>query len=391
MEEKASSKASMVSRLPKFGARPSAGSAAPLVNGCAQAPPSPEGKSNPPEGKNNPPEGKSKPPGKANGLIRAASFTLKWRKDNGSSEQSLTAGDKVEGRGLPQIAPLPRETKKPATPAPKARRFGATVTVSSPKAVPKQESKRSPSPKPAAKPSPCGRSSSPQGNGLRPTQNGAGRLGSALRLGRGSGLVRPRASSASPRSSSRDSLSQSSDSLKASAASSAPSSDSMVRSQSYTHIKQLPSPADAPIPRSFSFNRAVELAKPLANTQLRPPALRPPQASLLPSGRPSGLQPPGKVGAAHERSPASTPGGSTGVGPTPPSGLRKPLLPSSMLTKPSRLAYRPTRPAENKAHPQLPLVAGRTAGDGKGEEAVIDSEVSPLTSPELSADSEKVS
>ncbi|XP_063047385.1 serine-rich coiled-coil domain-containing protein 2 [Engraulis encrasicolus] len=451
MEEKASSKASMVSRLPKFGARPSGGTATtPLVNGSHQAPPSADDKTNQIS-----PEGKSNPPGKPNGLIRAASFTLKWRRDpNGSStlsssssEQSvaaMTAGDKADdlsGGPPPQInaATQLRQNRKPATPVTKSRRFGTTtaaVAISSPRAVPRHDARRSQSPKPGSRhhtPSSSynGHPSSPQTNGLKLAQNGTGssaapgsspgRLGSSLRTGRsGSALIRPRprASSASPRSSSsRDSLSHSSDSLKMSAVSSSIStssstsrvSDSMVRSQSYTHIKQLPAcdAAPAPIPRSYSFNRAVELAKPLANTQLRPPGLRPPQGGFLPNGRLSGLQPPGRLGmgmgmgsnsssssSLHERSSTGV-----GVGPAPPSGLRKPLLPNSMLTKPSRLAYRPTRQTESKAHPHLPLVAGRTAGDGKGEEEEeeekggdeggVDSEVSSLTSPDLSADSDK--
>lgn len=374
MEEKASSKPSMVSRLPKFGARQSGGTTAPVVNGSSQAVHSQEGK--------------SESSGKPNGLVRASSFSLKWKKENGgpavpaSPEQSSVTGEKVEGgRGPPHGSPGPREIKKPATPVTKSRRFGTTVTISSPKAIPKQASKRSPSPKPTPRQSPSTHSASPLSNGPKPAQNGSSSASSSLPSHRGSGLLRPRASSTSPRSSSRDSLSQSSDSLKTLALS---PSDSMVRSQSFTHFKQLPSPTGEPIPRSFSFNRAVELAKPLANTQLRPPSLRPPQ--VLANGRTSALQPLGK-GGFHERPTA-------GTGCSTPSALRKPLLPNCVLTKPSGLAYRLTRSSGSK--PQRPLLAGRTGCEGKpedvrGGETANDSEVSPLTSPDLSADSDKVS
>ncbi|XP_076142030.1 serine-rich coiled-coil domain-containing protein 2 isoform X2 [Alosa pseudoharengus] len=379
MEEKASSKPSMVSRLPKFGARPSGGTTVPVANGSAQATPSSEGK--------------SEPTGKLNGLVRASSFSLKWRKENGSPvqpaspEQGSAAGEKVErGRGPPHGSPGLREIKKPATPVTKARRFGTVpVTISSPKAIPKQASKRSPSPKPMPKQSPSNHPDSPQSNGARPTQNGSSSSSSTTGPGRGSGLLRPRASSSSPRSSSRDSLSQSSDSLKTLARSPS-SSDSMVRSQSFTNFKQLPSPTGEHIPRSFSFNRAVELAKPLANTQLRPPVLRTPH--VLANGRTSGQQQLGKGGFLERPSALGAAGSAT-----PPSALRKPLLPNYVLTKPSGLAYRLTRSAGNK--PQRPLLAGRMAGDGKAEEArgsepATDSEVSPLTSPDFSADSDKV-
>lgn len=372
MEDKASIKPSMVSRLPKFGARQSGGTTAPVVNGSSQTVHNQEGK--------------SESTGKPNGLVRASSFSLKWKKENGgpavpaSPEQSSVTGEKLEGgRGPPHGSPGPREIKKPATPVTKSRRFGTPVTISSPKAIPKQASKRSPSPKPPPRQSPSTHPASPQNNRPKPAQNGSSSC-SSLPSHRGSGLLRPRASSTSPRSNSRDSLSQSSDSLKTLALS---PSDSMVRSQSFTHFKQLPSPTADPIPRSFSFNRAVELAKPLANTQLRPPSLRPPQ--VLANGRTSGLQQLSK-GSFHERP-------MLGTGCSTPSTLRKPLLPNCVLTKPSGLAYRLTRSAGNK--PQRPLLAGRTADEGKpeeirGGETATDSEVSPLTSPDLSADSDKV-
>uniref|UniRef100_A0AAV2JPY0 Uncharacterized protein n=1 Tax=Knipowitschia caucasica TaxID=637954 RepID=A0AAV2JPY0_KNICA len=88
--------------------------------------------------------------------------------------------------------------------------------------------------------------------------------------------VRSKLLTTSPRSSSQDSLSQPSDNLNNL------SLENIVRSNSFTHFKQIPSPSSQPMTRSFSFNRAVELAKPLANTQLRPPRtslLKPPQLS----------------------------------------------------------------------------------------------------------------
>lgn len=184
-------------------------------------------------------------------------------------------------------------------------------------------------------------------------------------------LVRPKLGSSSLRSSSQDSLSQSSDSLKTLPV------DNMVRSNSFTHFKQIPSPSSQPMTRSFSFNRAVELAKPLANTQLRPPKntfLRPPQLSNgrmgLGLGGLNGSGGSGGLGGAAQCS--RTPSGTSSmpplsVPPTPstPSALKTQLLPSCALSKLGSSAgsfgYRLTRPGQLRPE-HRPFICGRVQG-----------------------------
>ncbi|XP_041723099.1 serine-rich coiled-coil domain-containing protein 2 isoform X1 [Coregonus clupeaformis] len=366
MEEKAPIKPAMVSRLPKFGVRP----ASPLPNGTTQPTPPPQ-------------DGKTTPPARPNGVVRASSFSLKWRKDGGSTPTTPTSpeGDACpkEGGDKPktQHSTWGKEIKKPSASTPKqVRRSGSSVSsTSSPRAIPRQPEKNSPKAGPRQ-----GQSTSLSG-GSKLGQNGATDCS-----GRSvSGLVRLRASSSSPRSSSRDSLSQSSDSLKSLTL------DNMVRSQSFTHFKQIPSPTNLPMARSFSFNRAVELAKPLANTQLQPPRTNHIKPHQLSNGRLGlgmglslgtslgGLQYPRSLSSAC--SPSTT-----------PSGLKKPLLPNCVLNKPSALGYRLTRPGQVKQ--QKPLFTGRVKGEvraggvGEGDRA----ESPPLTlTPDPLSDSDRTS
>uniref|UniRef100_A0A4W5PIV7 Coiled-coil serine-rich protein 2a n=1 Tax=Hucho hucho TaxID=62062 RepID=A0A4W5PIV7_9TELE len=363
MEEKAPIKLAMVSRLPKFGVRPTTGVTSPLPNGTT---PSPQ-------------ESKTTPPARPNGVVRASSFSLKWRKDGGSTPTTPTSLEDdacpKEGGDKPktQHSTWGREIKKPSPSTPKrVRRSGSSESsTSSPRAIPHQAAKTSPKAGPR-----LGQSTSFSG-GPKLCQNGA-TDGSGQS---GSGLVRPRASSSSPRSSSRDSLSQSSDSLKSLTL------DNMVRSQSFTHFKQIPSPTNLPMARSFSFNRAVELAKPLANTQLQPPRtnhIRPHQLSNGRQGLGMGLGlGTGLGGFQYPRSLSPS---------TTPSALKKPLLPNCVLNKPSALGYRLTRPGQVKQ--QKPLFTGRVKGEVRaggvwdGDRA----ESPPLTlTPDPLSDSDRTS
>ncbi|XP_030297723.1 serine-rich coiled-coil domain-containing protein 2 isoform X3 [Sparus aurata] len=360
MEEKAPIKSAMVSRLPKFGGRSSTGCASPLSNGSTQ----PTTHSQ---------DGKTAPPGtRPNGMIRASPFSLKWKRDEGTTLSSPTTptspGDGVEDKAPLQLPSLAKEVKNGSPGTPKMRRSGSLmVAVSSPKAIPKQSLKMSP--KVGIK-----LGQSPLNGGPKMGHNGCS---IPSRTGSESRLVRPRLGSSSPRSSSQDSLSQSSDSLKTMAL------DNMVRSNSFTHFKQIPSPTSQPMTRSFSFNRAVELAKPLANTQLRPPRssfLKPPQLSngrvgLGLGGLNGSLG--GLGGLQYNKTPAVTsslPTLSIPPGPSTPSALRKPLLPSCVLTKSlgssgSPLGYRLARSGQAKQ--QKPLFPGRVRGD-----------IRPSTAPE---------
>ncbi len=356
MEEKAPIRSAMVSRLPKFGGRSSTGGASPLSNGSTQ-PTTPTQ------------DGKTTPPGtRPNGVIRASPFSLKWKKDEGTNPSSTTTptspGDGGEDKAQTQLPSLAKEVKNGCPATPKMRRSGSLmVAVSSPKAIPKQSLKMSP--KVGTK-----LGQSPGNGGPKMGHNGSG---IPARTGSESRLVRPRLGSSSPRSSSQDSLSQSSDSLKTLVL------DNMVRSNSFTHFKQIPSPTSQPMTRSFSFNRAVELAKPLANTQLRPPRssfLKPPQLSngrvgLGLVGLNGSLGGSGSLGGGLQysrTSPAasSLPTLSIPPAPTTPSALRKPLLPSCVLTKSmgssgGSLGYRLAR--SGKAKQQKPLFPGRVKGD----------------------------
>ncbi|XP_028845568.1 serine-rich coiled-coil domain-containing protein 2 isoform X3 [Denticeps clupeoides] len=315
MEEKVASKLSMVSRLPKFGTRPTRGTSAQASYTL---------------------EGKSEPLVKPNGIVHSSSFSLKWEKAFGNTVTPLCPED-LSGTGERDTnhaltSPGMKAIKNPSTPTTKVRRPGSVIPSSSPKTIPKA-SRTSPKPVPKQ-----AQTHKHQSYGPKITQNGLGSPG--LATGQtNSGLLRPRASCSSPRSSSRDRLSQSSDSLKSLTL------DNMVRSQSYTHFKQLPSPTGQPMARSFSFNKAVELAKPLANTKLCTPVVRPPQAL-------SNRRMVGGVGTFQ------TAKGLPEHPATPHSVLKKPLLANSLLNKAASLGYRVTQPATTMS--PRPVLVGRS-------------------------------
>uniref|UniRef100_A0A3Q2D5U8 Coiled-coil serine-rich protein 2a n=1 Tax=Cyprinodon variegatus TaxID=28743 RepID=A0A3Q2D5U8_CYPVA len=313
MEEKALTGPAMVSRLPKFGGRPSAGGNGPLGNGFTQSPISVQ-------------DGKTNSPGtRTNGLIRPSPPYLKWKKDESiSSSNHIAATIPWEGneeKAQNHVPSLP-EVKNSSPSTPKMRRSGSLmVAASSPKSVPKQLTKISP------KVTKVGQN---QLNGVSKIACSAS--GIPARAGSESRLVRPMLGTSSPRSISQDSLAQSNENHRILTL------DHMVRSNSFTHFKQIPSPSCEPMARSFSFNRAVELAKPLANTQLRPSRsslLKPPRVSngRLYLGLSNNL---GVAGFQYSKSlptDPSLPVTSIPAVPTTPRGLRKPLLPSSVLTK----------------------------------------------------------
>ncbi|KAJ8013941.1 hypothetical protein DPEC_G00035070 [Dallia pectoralis] len=352
MAEKAPIKSTMVSRLPKFGVRPTTLVTSPLSNGIPH-PTTPTQ------------ECKILPPGRPNGVVRPSSFSLKWKKGGGSTLTTSPGPDAsacpIERRDQSQTpdSSAGRELKKPSMSTPKVtRRSGSSMfSTSSPKAIPCQVTRTSPK----AEPGLCQRTTL---SGVpTPSQNGAVS---------GSCPAMPRASSSSPHSSSRDSLSLSSDSLKSLTL------DNMVRSQSFTHFMQLPSPTSLPMARSFSFNRAVELAKPLANTQLQPPrshVIKPSQLSNgrlgmglgLGTGMVTGL---GLGGYQYPRSSSFTSSPSTN-----PSAQKNHLQPTCVLAKSSALGHRLTLPGQMK--PQKPLFTGRVKGEGMAGMREIHMSTSP--------------
>lgn len=346
MEEKASIRSAMVSRLPKFSGRSSTSGASALSNGSAHpATPTQDGKVTP---------SATRP----NGVIQASPFSLKLKRDEGVNPSSpsipIAPEDESVDKAQTQLPSVIKEVKNGSPATPKMGRSGSLmVAVSSPKAIQKQSSKMTPKVGTKLGQSPMNGSSKTGSNSASiPTQTGLE-----------SRLVRPRLGSSSTRSNSQDSLSQSSESLKIVAL------DNMVRSNSFTHFKQIPSPTSEPMIRSFSFNRAVELAKPLANTQLRPPRssfVKPPQLSngrvgLGLHGSLGGLGGLGGVGGLQYNKNSSVasslPGPLITTTPTTPRTLRKALLPSSVLS----LCYK--LPRTGQAKQQKSLLPGNIKED----------------------------
>lgn len=347
MEADAPFRSAMVSRLPTFGGRGSGGGSSPLSNGSAQpVTPAQDGKTSPPA---------TCP----NGAARASPFSLKWRRDEGRSPGLSAAPPWPEDEDKVRLPSCVKEAKNGSPATPKVRRSGSLMlAVSSPKAIPKQSLKTSPKVGSQVGQSPT--------DGPKPGANVPAPTGPESRL------VRPKLGSSSLRSGSQDSLSQSSDSLKTSPV------DNMVRSNSFTHFKQIPSPTSQPMTRSFSFTRAVELARPLANTQLRPPKnafLRPPQlsngriglglggvnGSLGGSG--------GLVGALQcsrtPSAPSSMP--ALSIPPTPGALKKHPppgaALPKTLGSSAGSFGYRLTRPGQVKPE-QKPFSSGKVKGEG---------------------------
>nr|XP_055027416.1 serine-rich coiled-coil domain-containing protein 2 isoform X2 [Misgurnus anguillicaudatus] len=373
MEQKVLSKSPMVSRLPKFGARPVNGTPSPLPNGTTQSVALQEVKS---------------PPAKPNGVVRASSFSLKWRKEGGGTVDPASPDESHPKDVRSPHSPGNKELKSPCST--KTCRSASSLSAGSPKPTPNpvKSSKSNPIPKQKPKTSQIittsnGQDVNHKNSSSKPSQNGQ-----AL----SSGLPRPRANSGSHGSSSRDSLSQSNDSLSRQSN----VHEYMVRSQSFTHFKQLPSPTNVPMTRSFSFNKSVELAKPLGNTQLRPPqmhGLKFPQS--LGRGRLAlglgGLR--FRPGLSDQVPGASSPLDSL----TPPSTIKRPLLPNSVLTKPTLQTHRFNRSIAAKS--QCPLVVGRAPVENdvitppptpelhrcalKGASKTTDSPEEPLTRQEI--------
>ncbi|XP_061692522.1 serine-rich coiled-coil domain-containing protein 2 isoform X2 [Syngnathoides biaculeatus] len=355
MEGKASTRSAMVSRLPKFGGRSANGGTGPLTNGSPTQ------------------DAKTAPAGtRPNGAIRTSPFSLKWRRDEGTVPSSLTTpstpveGGRDKSRQPPSMA-KEGKTSSPGTPI--MRRSGAlVVATSTPKSLKL-------APKDGIK---LGQSS----------LNGAPKIDHSDKESR---LVQPKLSSDSLKSSSQDCLSQSNESLKSLEL------DKMVRSNSFTHFKQIPSPNSQPMIRSFSFNRAVELAKPLANTQLRPPRssfLKPPQLSngrlslgfgTLRVGRGgSGSSGGGTGGVQYGRTPQAASSLSTVSAPTTPSALKKPLLSTCGLNKllgnSGSLGFRQAKPAQVKQ--QRTILPSWVKGVVKPSSAAPHGDVEPIEKSE---------
>ncbi|XP_035389674.1 serine-rich coiled-coil domain-containing protein 2 isoform X2 [Electrophorus electricus] len=310
MEETALKQPAMVSRLPKFSSRTPApgtfsnGSALPVSCGGSK--------------------------GKQNGVIRfPPSLSLKGKKGKeDGGEKVLDTGEDV---GVPPRSQQ-QQPQRSAVAAREIRKPSATVVGK------------------ASRPSPCGAGPGPrtplQSTRANPRATvpkppspgqplGASRAG-VNGISSSSGSVKPGAASAlSP-------LSQSNDSLR-----SLPM-EHVVRSRSFSYLKNPTSSTAPALTRSFSFNRAAELAKELPRPLAQSPLAR------SPATQPSLVLASEKVGAFGFPKPALAP--SSGC-PLPPTALKKSLLPSCSVGKPSALSYRLMRPSLIKQ--PRPLLAGK--------------------------------
>ncbi|XP_055031707.2 serine-rich coiled-coil domain-containing protein 2 isoform X2 [Misgurnus anguillicaudatus] len=112
--------------------------------------------------------------------------------------------------------------------------------------------------------------------------------------------------------------------------------ENIVRSQSFSNANRAASPTDPPMTRSFSFNKATELAKELPRPLAQSPVARSPLIQPNPV-----LEKSGKFGI-------SRPSVTTSGGTMPKATIKKTLLPSFSSNKPSALSYRLTRPSLTK-------------------------------------------
>uniref|UniRef100_A0A3B1K139 Coiled-coil serine-rich protein 2b n=1 Tax=Astyanax mexicanus TaxID=7994 RepID=A0A3B1K139_ASTMX len=327
MEDTALKQPTMVSRLPKFGSRAAPASAGPLSNGSA-LPVSSVG-------------GKGVPVGKQNGIIRVPpTLSTKWKKGRDDSGEKIPdAGEEprmgVRTQQQPRSAAMIRDFGKPsAAPVGKARRSIPTATSTNPRTIP-QSTRANP------------RTTAPK----NPSQNQSMYSRRAGMNGIGSGLPKPGSSS---------SLSQSSDSLKS------VSVEHVVRSQSFSQLKSSTTPASPPLTRSFSFNRAAELAKEMPRPLAQSPLARSPvtQPSLVLAG-----ERPGPFGVA--KSTISTNTSSS----LPPASLKKSLLPNCSSSKPSAISYKLMRPSlikqpRSALSGKVQVKAGSMQRDAESQETV---------------------
>lgn len=304
MERTSLKQLSMVSRLPKFASRPSGttiishpqGSALPVSSvGC-----------------------KGAPLGGGNSLTRVSS--LKWRKcEEGNKFQHTDSVEETSETVCPQ--PAIQAIKRPSTSAP-AKSVVPTAHSSSTKSVPQPKKSY-----PQMNTPKCLSTGHSLYNGTAMLNGVSGVKGRNGSSSSGSGLGH----SFKPRTL-ENPLSLSNDSLKSG------SKENIVRSQSFTHFKRAASPAHPPMTRSFSLNKATELAKELPRSLAQSPVARPPLIQpnpVLPEEKSS------KLGSLR-------PSGTTSGGSMPITTMKKSLLPSFSSNKPSSLSYRLTRPSLTK-------------------------------------------
>lgn len=349
MENVSFKQPTMVSRLPKFGSR------APTATGSI-----PNGSALPVSAVGS----KGLPAGKQNGVIRLPpSLSVKWKKGReDGGEKGLDAREEahvgLHSQQQPRSAVMVKEMAKPSTvQVGKARRSIPTAASTSPRTVP-QSTRANP------------RTAAPK----HPTPNQPLHNRRTGMNGVTSGIPKPGlGSSSSP-------LSQSSDSLKSL------SVENVVRSHSFSYLKSPSTPACPPLTRSFSFNRAAEIAKELPRPLAQSPLARSPvtQPSLVLASERGGsfsvAKPLGKTSTSCS---------------LPPTALKKSLLPNGSGSKPSAISYKLMRPSLIKQpraaqSAKVQVKVELTEGDGDNQDAAPPtSELSNTESTETTPDESK--
>ncbi|RXN32772.1 serine-rich coiled-coil domain-containing 2-like isoform X1 [Labeo rohita] len=337
----------MVSRLPKFASRPSGTTMTTLPQGSGFPVSSSESKGG--------------PLGRHNNLTRLQSPN--WRKGEeviGNKVQPSGSLDEETSVTINSQSPV-MVTKKPSPAAGvKCKSSVPTLQSSYPRSVP-QPSKTFP------------RMTTPKrlstGNSLYndiATQNGVsagnGRCGSS---GSGVGHVPQQRTL-------QNKLSLSNDSIKSA------SKDSIVRSQSFTHSKRAAWSTNTPITRSYSFNKAADLAKELPRPLAQSPVAKssPIQPNIVFSEEKVskyGIPRPSATTSSHLLQTNTT---------------KKSLLPSFSSNKPSVLSYRLTRPTLTK-HPR-PVLPGTVQKEAELSKNVQDATKIADTTSEPSSKTESI-
>ncbi|XP_059386600.1 serine-rich coiled-coil domain-containing protein 2-like isoform X2 [Carassius carassius] len=340
MERKAVKQLNMVSRLPKLGT---------TMTKLPQRSVIPVSSA----------ESKDRPLGRQNNLTRLQS--LNWRKDEEDIENKVKHTDRLDEETSVTINSRPplMVTKKPSPAAAiKCKSAVPTSQNSCPRSIP-QPSKtflRMTTPK-----------SLSTGNPLyndKAIQNGAsGGNGHCDSSGSGDGHVPQQRTPQSK-------LSLSNDRIKSA------SKDSIVRSQSFTHSKRLAWSTNPPITRSFSLNKATELAKDLPRPLAQSPVAR------------SSLIQPNKVLSKEKVSKYELPSHSatTSSHVLQTNTVKKSLLPSFSGKTPSVLSYRLTRPTLTK--PPRTVFPGTVQKEVESRENVQDTTNISENSSEPSSNTE---
>lgn len=306
MERNAVKQLNMVSRLPKFASHPSVTTMTPLPKGSAHPVSSMESKVG--------------PIGRHNSLTRVPS--LNWRKgdeDSGNKVQHSGCLDEESSITIDSQS-LVMVTKKPSPAAAvKCKSAVPTSQSSCPRSIPQPSKTITPMTTPKRL-----STGNPLYNGIATLHGDNGRNGTS-----GSCLGH-----VSQQRTLQGKLSLSNDSIQSF------SKESIVNSQSFTHFKRATCPTSPPMTRSFSFNKATELAKELPRPLVQSPVARSP---LI---QPNPVLSDGKVGKYGIARPSVT----TSDHLLPTTTIKKSLLPSYSGKKPSMLSYRLTRPTNTTKH-----------------------------------------